>query len=554
MRSGEEIKMEEIKKRTAGDETELKKWYQDVTLPEAESYILSNMKSAARSVIAIGYYLKCIRDGKMYLEAGYETIWEYAESKYGFSKSTASRYMSRNDKFSVEGNSPILAEEYREYSKAQLQEMLTLNDDQLEQIRPDMTVKQIREIRKPLVKDIPYFEIPGQMSFSASDFLDVPEVREEVEKTEPRPGRDTYTVNLRDFFPGTKSVAEAAEKLPVVATSQREPETECRLPESASSVWKEEENMVPVFTSELSAEHAYGWTWQEAVKAYLSKVHEKGWKEGQMPEIMFHSLGREYHATIEGTRVAFSMDGKIQFLVEDERLRKEYDFFHSDGNAAEEQQNTQNAAETQQNNEDAVKTQQDEPPVVVSEGPGSADEGTQEEIYTPQYFLEREKKKLEKMLKAFKDTEPEKIPKKLVAHQKIIVAALAGMVCDLEEIELQRQMEKKRQQPELPEFKNNDQWKEWLRGYRNWGLWYEDRNIGAKYYKYDFDNGARLIAEEYVDGPRGFISSFLHLVGGPKPPKHPKYGHGKWSWNENYNKYPNSETELVEFLKETQRK
>lgn len=43
----------------------------------------------------------------------------------------------------------------------------------------------------------------------------------------------------------------------------------------------------------------------------------------------------------------------------------------------------------------------------------------------------------------------------------------------------------------LPEMKNNDQRKAWLRAYKDWGLWYEDKNIGVKYYKYDFQNGAK---------------------------------------------------------------
>ena len=143
-----------------------KKWYHNLSLEDVDAFILANMKSAVHSVIAIGYYLKCIRDDELYLEAGYTSIWEYAKDKYGFSKSNATRYMERNDKFSVDGNSPILAEEYREYSKSQLQEMLSLDDDQLAQVSPDMTVKQIRELRKPAAKEVPYYEIPGQLSIS----------------------------------------------------------------------------------------------------------------------------------------------------------------------------------------------------------------------------------------------------------------------------------------------------------------------------------------------------------------------------------------------------
>ena len=109
----------------------------------------------------------------------------------------------------------------------------------------------------------------------------------------------------------------------------------------------------------------------------------------------------------------------------------------------------------------------------------------------------------------------------------------------------------------LPTMKNNDQRKEWLRNYKAWGLWYEDKNIGVKYYKYDFKNGARLIVEEYapdpVDRNSWWVSRsetyYMHLVGGPEPER----GVPKWTYHTRYNKYPNSETELIEFLKEVQK-
>lgn len=112
----------------------------------------------------------------------------------------------------------------------------------------------------------------------------------------------------------------------------------------------------------------------------------------------------------------------------------------------------------------------------------------------------------------------------------------------------------------LPEMKNNDQRKEWLRAYKDWGLWYEDKNIGVKYYKYDFQNGARLIVEEYAPDPgeqkswwvsRMTETYYMHLVGGPEPDR--AGGAPKWTYHTRYNKFPNSETELVEFLKEMQK-
>ncbi len=112
-------------------------------------------------------------------------------------------------------------------------------------------------------------------------------------------------------------------------------------------------------------------------------------------------------------------------------------------------------------------------------------------------------------------------------------------------------------QPPLPVMKNNDQRKEWLRNYKEWGLWYTDEHIGARYYKYDFKNGTRLIVEEY--DPEPVHNSpwapnepyYMHLVGGPEPERN--NGIPKWTYHSKYNKYPNSETELVEFLKGVQK-
>ena len=110
----------------------------------------------------------------------------------------------------------------------------------------------------------------------------------------------------------------------------------------------------------------------------------------------------------------------------------------------------------------------------------------------------------------------------------------------------------------LPVMRNNDQRKEWLRNYKDWGLWYTDEHIGVRYYKYDFANGARLIAEEY---DRDTVHSqwvsdhtesyYMHLIGGPEPER--KSGIPKCTQHGRYNKFPNSESELVEFLKEVQR-
>lgn len=135
-------------------------WYRDVSLEDAEVFIRSNLQSAVRSVIATGFYLKHIRDNELYLEAGYKNVNEYAMDRFGLSASATSRYITRNTRFSRGGNSPLIDDRFKDFSKSQLQEMLGMNDEQLEQVTPDMTVREIRSMARP--KEVPYIEIPGQ--------------------------------------------------------------------------------------------------------------------------------------------------------------------------------------------------------------------------------------------------------------------------------------------------------------------------------------------------------------------------------------------------------
>ena len=211
--------MEDVENTSKPEEMELsgKSYFQDVSLEEAENNIHACLRDAARNVIATGHYLKVIRDKELYREAGYENIWDYAAERFGFSKSTASRYMTRNDKFSVGGNSPILAEEFREYSKAQLQEMLSLDAEQMSAVTPDMTVREIRELRRP--KEIPYFEIPGQLSLS--DFPELDEAETEDSAVENSAPTETMTSTTAFTVSAEDLIGEPEEKLSAYGLPKR---------------------------------------------------------------------------------------------------------------------------------------------------------------------------------------------------------------------------------------------------------------------------------------------------------------------------------------------
>ena len=158
----------------------------------------------------------------------------------------------------------------------------------------------------------------------------------------------------------------------------------------------------------------------------------------------------------------------------------------------------------------------------------------------------------EKELKDYLEIADERMPARTILRHQLIAGGLRlikNLVTDCQE---------EPEQPELQIMRNNDQRKEWLRNYKNWGLWYTDNHTGVSYYKYDFENGARLIVEEYPPDPvrktKWYTpeeSYYMHLVGGPEPNR--KYGIPKWNYRSIYDKYQNSETELVEFLKEVQK-
>nr|WP_243016075.1 hypothetical protein [Clostridium sp. AM22-16AC] len=180
-----------------------------ITLEEADAGIRNGLKDAAQSVITVGYYLKAVRDNELFSSAGYETIWDYAWGEYGFSKGTASRYMKRNDRFSIGGNSPIIADEFRAFNRSQLQEMLSLDAEQMSTVTPDMTVREIRELRRP--KEIPYFEIPGQLSLS--DFPELGEAEMEDSAVENSAPTETMTSTTAFTVSAEDLIGEPEEKL-----------------------------------------------------------------------------------------------------------------------------------------------------------------------------------------------------------------------------------------------------------------------------------------------------------------------------------------------------
>ena len=107
--------------------------------------IRNKLQETAENFVYIGYRLKQIRDSGML--DGAADIFEFAQREYGLSKSTTSRFIAINEKYSEGGNSLELREEFRRFSSSKLSEMLTLPDNECQLITERTTIKEIRELK-----------------------------------------------------------------------------------------------------------------------------------------------------------------------------------------------------------------------------------------------------------------------------------------------------------------------------------------------------------------------------------------------------------------------
>ena len=501
-------------------------WYRDVSLEDAEVFIRSNLQSAVRSVIATGFYLKHIRDNELYLEAGYKNINEYAMDRFGLSASATSRYITRNTRFSRGGNSPLIDDRFKDFSKSQLQEMLGMSDEQLEQVTPDMTVREIRSMARP--KEIPYIEIPGQ-----TELKDIPGVMPE-EKTG---SFETSTAELFDVEEDENMIRPVAGK-PI---SQEIPVAELMEEEDAEVATSQPQDSMTIREFIKAWKEYQLGDFKRAMRA-MRTGQNTGEKAKQIQEELApygcHCVGySEYSFDFH------SFAGGMDWRVRNEKIHLKYGQLASELLCMYDPWSSEFEKEP-----DIINEQQDEP-VDATEGQrwpktcitgkskyGNCNccgangvkccaeckedcncrcgwlyvTGPGEEIATSQIdteastneakertdiellreLLERKKQLLAKCLEAPGiDKSDEHI-----RRQKLEVGALASMLCDLEDMEAKKDKPK---QPELPPLKNNDQRAAFIDAYEAWPLWIDNQETGERYHRYDLPDGTSFVIKTY---------------------------------------------------------
>lgn len=107
----------------------------------------TELANQAAGFVRTGYLLKKARDTDILAASGYNTVAEFANAEYGLSKDIVSRYIAINDRYSEGGYSDRLQDKYEGYGVAKLQDMLTLPIEVVDLISPEMTRKEIAEVK-----------------------------------------------------------------------------------------------------------------------------------------------------------------------------------------------------------------------------------------------------------------------------------------------------------------------------------------------------------------------------------------------------------------------
>ncbi len=567
-------------------------WYLNIDYREAKEIIRNKLQGMTQNFIGIGFYLRQIKETEGFQKDGYVSVYEFAEDQYGIKRSTAIRWMQMNEKFSQGGYSPFLDSGYKDFGKSQLQEMLYLDSEQLEEVTPEMTVREIREIRTPdLEPEEEEGQLPGQMS--VEDFPEVLPEQEEQQAEEikvelQKPTEEVWEylnafarrflkIHWNWFLENHQNRVMDVTTSPILIRQEfcegKDRTYYFEIEEETASI-KLFDDYVQLWSEDHEYMGDFDWFYLAAAiqsmwnVVSLEKVQQKTEEEQTNEEVCDVAQSENTDCKPEQSSCppgqtscprenwGTSDEDQLQGWRECAACWNHYKKLHEHDEEAPEEENVgieipqDIMEEVTEPVEDYQEILEENEPVIVeqSEGIAIVDIPSEPELYeevsekTDIDIAREENQKAQMYLEML--TEEFSQNDIRVRKQKILVAALAGYIHDLDMV---LNPPEEPEQPELPIFRNNDQRKEWLRNHRDWGVWYTDEHIGCTYYKYDFENGARLIAEEYESKYTDHLS-YLHLINGPKVPRG-KNGQTKWTIHDCYTKYPNSESELVEFLK-----
>lgn len=113
------------------------------------------MQETTKQFVYIGFLLWEVKQYEYFYEEGFDNVYEYAESELGFKRSSTKNFIAICENFCRKNEHKLptmfLDDRWNNYQYSQLTEMLAMSPTQREKTKPSMTVKQLREVKKPQI-------------------------------------------------------------------------------------------------------------------------------------------------------------------------------------------------------------------------------------------------------------------------------------------------------------------------------------------------------------------------------------------------------------------
>lgn len=587
----------------------MSKYYENQNLEYCKSAIKQSCNDTTASFVKIGYFLKQVRDRELYIEDGYQDIWQFAEQEFGISKSTASRFMGINDRFSVDGNSPDLLPEWTGFSSSKLSEMLTLSEKQLEEVKPETTIKQIREMKPSKPKK-----------------EKVEEPRKEIHKEQLKELDGAYRYSLfancfgYDHLP---KMDELRDKILEGITADAngslmnfEMVLRANLPiEEGRFTVCFEKLLVTVIDHGIDSKAAYSVydamiLFRDNLKQFSKSIATSQQTETSIDKLDFsistyNTLRRAGISTVEELRektedelITIRNLGKRQLGEIHEKLKC---VTESAEDVSENQESVINepgnitkshhceAFGYECNLDERRWLAEDAGLNCTAECCCSCNEVSEcgcrcfvatDKIYKQdqEVIVDAEYQEVNTkapVIKGFMDDAYCPSCKKSLIYRcncecgQVIDWTSVASFFEYEEEQIQKRINEKveqqlsesalekQEQPELPKLTNNDKRKEWIEQYRTWPLWFEIEQTGERYFKYDFKDGSTFVVKE----------SLAHIFENYKPTDKTDYNHkeyyhigrsGEWGGWKNIKNLTFYESQtnissMIDYLKEMQK-
>ena len=144
---------------------------------EYEAKIFEDLRSNKSRRFELGVHLIELFDSRAYIvisngQGHAEFFWQFCEDRFKMDKSSVSRYMNVVDEFG--DGYKGLHKRWRDYSWSVLVEMLPMSEQARDFIKPEMTCKQVRDLKRGFVAT-PQRETKANKNavFTASDKLKI---------------------------------------------------------------------------------------------------------------------------------------------------------------------------------------------------------------------------------------------------------------------------------------------------------------------------------------------------------------------------------------------